>query len=71
MKPLTIVIVAVGIALAVSKGSVMVAESIGTMLDTQAIEDACVKTLVEAGTERINIATLDGECWEEENGYYK
>lgn len=33
-------------------------------------EMSCVKDLISNGVERINIATGDGKCWEEENGYY-
>lgn len=33
-------------------------------------ECQCVREKIALGIERINIATKDGECWVEENGYY-
>ena len=34
-------------------------------------ECQCVREKIALGIERINIATEDGECWVEDNGYYK
>ena len=31
----------------------------------------CIQDLVKQGTQRIDIATKNGKCWEEKRGYYK
>lgn len=40
----------------------------GKVLDA---ENQCVAGLIAQEVERINIATGNGTCWEEENGYYQ
>lgn len=34
-------------------------------------ETTCVNQLIQQGTKRINIATNNGTCWVEVNGYYR
>lgn len=34
-------------------------------------ESKCIARMVAQGIERIDIASSNGKCWEEENGYYK
>lgn len=38
--------------------------------DQYKIESACVRKKIALGIERIDIATKDGTCWVEDNGYY-
>ena len=45
-------------------------ESVAADLATQSKEGECIAHLVSQGVERINIATSNGNCWVETNGYY-
>ena len=38
--------------------------------DQYKLEPACVREKIALGIERIDIATKDGKCWVEDNGYY-
>ena len=34
-------------------------------------EGECIATLISQGVERIDVATENGICWKEKNGYYR
>lgn len=38
--------------------------------DQYKLESACVREKIAQGVERIDIATKNGTCWVEDNGYY-
>lgn len=38
--------------------------------DQYKLESSCVREKIALGIERIDIATKDGTCWVEDNGYY-
>ena len=64
-KVLLMIIVIVG-----SFGSGIFAAAIQEELATQAQEGECIAKHIAQGVERIDIATKDGTCWVETNGYY-
>jgi len=49
----------------------MFGEAVAADLAEQSMEGECIAHLIAKGVERIDIATDNGRCWVETNGYYK
>ena len=64
-KVLLMIIVIVG-----SFGSGIFAAAIQEEMATYKAEGECIAKHIAQGVERIDIATKDGTCWAETNGYY-